>query len=111
MKNWFTHVKRSTQSLLLSLGLVTLFTETVHAATDPQAKLVEAGNTIKGILTALIVVVGGIACAKIVIKYLPSIDDPNEKNIMYKSIMTALLVTALGGSLVWLVPWAYALLA
>nr|WP_241856806.1 hypothetical protein [Vagococcus xieshaowenii] len=30
-------------------------------------------------------------------KYLPSIDDPQEKNTMYKALGTALLVTALGG--------------
>ena len=96
-----------------SLGFTVFFllvNSPVYAATDPQAKLVQAGNTIKGILTALIVVVGGIACAKIVIKYLPSIDDPQEKNIMYRSLGTALLVTMIGGSLVWLVPWACGLL-
>ena len=45
------------------------------------------------------------------IKDLPSIDDPQEKNTMYKALGTALRVTALGGALVWLVPWAYGLLA
>ena len=110
MKNFLKDTKYKLESTVLALGAF-LITDPVFAATDPQAKLVEAGNTIKGVLTALIVVVGGIACAKIVIKYLPSIDDPQEKNTMYKSLTTALLVTALGGALVWLVPWAYSLLA
>jgi hypothetical protein len=111
MKKFIKDTKFKLGSAVVALG--TLFiTDPVFAATDPQAKLVQAGgNTIKGVLTALIVVVGGIACAKIVIKYLPSIDDPQEKNTMYKALGTALLVTALGGALVWLVPWAYGLLA
>lgn len=110
MKKIIGNAKFKIESAVIALGFL-LVTDPVYGATDPQAKLVEAGNTIKGVLTALIVVVGGIACAKIVIKYLPSIDDPQEKNIMYKSLGTALLVTALGGALVWLVPWAYGLLA
>ena len=109
MKKFIKDTKFKLGSAVVALG--TLFiTDPVFAA-DPQAKLVQAGNTIKGVLTSLIVVVGGIACAKIVIKYLPSIDDPQEKNTMYKALGTALLVTALGGALVWLVPWAYGLLA
>lgn len=103
-------MKHKLEGLILSLGLF-FVTNPVFAATDPQAKLVEAGNTIKGILTGLIAIVGGIACAKIVVKYLPSLDDPQEKNIMFKSLVTALVVTALGGALVWIVPWAYGLLA
>ena len=110
MKKWIADSKCKLESAVVALGMLVM-TNPVFAATDPAAKLVEAANTIKGVLTALIVVVGGIACAKIVIKYLPSIDDPQEKNIMYKSLGTALLVTALGGALVWLVPWAYGLLA
>ncbi|MFB8709450.1 CagC family type IV secretion system protein [Enterococcus gallinarum] len=79
MKKFIKDTKFKLGSAVVALG--TLFiTDPVFAATDPQAKLVQAGNTIKGVLTALIVVVGGIACAKIVIKYLPSIDDPQEKN-------------------------------
>lgn len=111
MKKWFKESKFKLETAALSLGVFLTTSETVFGATDPRDKLVEAGNTIKGILTALIVIVGGIAGAKIVIKYLPSIDDPQEKNIMYKSLGAALLVTALGGALVWLVPWAYSLLS
>jgi len=111
MKKGMNSIKRKCQLLLLLLTTTLFITQPALAATNPQEKLVAAANTVKGVLTALIVVVGGIACAKIVVKYLPVIDDPNEKNVMYKSITTALLVTALGGALVWLVPWAYKLLA
>lgn len=109
MKKWLSNSKKKAVYTGTALSLFLLNAQTVYGA-DPKAKLVEAGNTIKGILTALIVIVGGIACAKIVIKYLPSIDEPNEKNAMWKSLGSALLVTAIGGALVWLVPWAYALL-
>src|SRR5699024_5755212 len=111
MKKGMTSFKGKYQVLCMFLVTTLFVTESASAATNPQEKLVAAANTVKGVLTALIVVVGGIACAKIVVKYLPVIDDPNEKNVMYKSITTALLVTALGGALVWLVPWAYKLLA
>ena len=86
MKKFIKDTKFKLESAVVTVG--TLFiTDPVFAATDPQAKLVQAGNTIKGVLTALIVVVGGIACAKIVIKYLPSIDDPQEKNTMWSVII------------------------
>lgn len=104
----FRNCKHKLEAIVFSLGLFLMPLNEAYAA-DPKAKLTEAGNTVKGILTALIVIVGGIACAKIVIKYLPSIDDPMEKNAMYKGLVTALLVTAVGGALVWLVPWAYGL--
>ncbi|MCM6877333.1 hypothetical protein NE256_13375, partial [Enterococcus faecium] len=93
MKKIIKNTKFKLESAVIALG--TLFiNDPVFAATDPRDKLVQAANTIKGVLTALIVVIGGIACAKIVIKYLPSIDDPQEKNTMYKALGTALLVTA-----------------
>ena len=109
MKNVFKNVKLKLETTVLMIGTV-LLTDPVFVYVS-TAKLVQAGNTIKGILTALIVIVGGIACAKIVIKYLPSIDDPQEKNIMTKALVTALIVTAIGGALVWIVPWAYGLVA
>lgn len=93
---------------VFSLGCTFGIPEFVYAV-DPQTKLVEAGNKIKAILTALIAVVGAIAAAKIVVKYLPYLDDPMEKNNMAKSLTTVLLVTAIGGALVWIVPWAYGL--
>ena len=94
--------------VVFSLGCTFGIPEFVYAV-DPLAKLVEAGNTIKAILTALVMVVGVIAATKIVVKYLPYLDDPMEKNNMSKSLTTVLLVTAIGGALVWIVPWAYGL--
>lgn len=96
------------EAAVFSFGCAFGLPEFVYAV-DPQTKLVEAGNTVKAILTALVAVVGAIAATKIVVKYLPYLDDPMEKNNMYKSLTTVLLVTAIGGALVWIVPWAYGL--
>lgn len=96
------------EAAVFSFGCAFGLPEFVYAV-DPQEKLVEAGNTIKAILTALVAVVGAIAATKIVVKYLPYLDDPMEKNNMYKSLTTVLLVTGIGGALVWIVPWAYGL--
>lgn len=66
MKKFIKDTKFKLESAVVALG--TLFiTDPVFAATDPQAKLVQAGNTIKGVLTALIVVVGGISCEKMLL--------------------------------------------
>ena len=96
------------EAVVFSLGCTFGIPEFVYAA-DPQAKITGAANTVKGILTALIAIVGAIAAAKIVVKYLPFLDDPMEKNNMSKSLITVLIVTAIGGALPWIVPWAYGL--
>lgn len=102
--------KIKTKLALTGIVLSNTLIANVAYAADPQAKLVEAGNTIKTVITALIVIVGGIAAAKIVVQYLPLLDDPMEKNKMTKALTTVLLVTAVGGALTWIVPWAYGLL-
>ncbi|MGM0076866.1 hypothetical protein [Enterococcus diestrammenae] len=49
MKKIIKNTKFKLESAVIALG--TLFiTDPVFAATDPQAKLVQAGNTIKGVL-------------------------------------------------------------
>lgn len=107
--NYLKAGKCKLELTVFSVGCTLGLNEFVYAA-DPQGKLVSAGNTVKAILTALIAIVGAIAAAKIVVKYLPFLDDPMEKNNMAKSLGTVLLVTAIGGALPWLVPWAYSLL-
>lgn len=93
---------------IFSLGCTFGIPEFVYAV-DPQPKITGAANTIKGIISALVAIVGAIAATKIVVKYLPYLDDPMEKNNMSKSLVTVLLVTAIGGALTWIVPWAYGL--
>src|SRR5574340_652113 len=59
MKNIIKKAKFKLETTVLLVGTL-LVSEPVLAA-DPQGKLQDAGNTIKGILTGLIVIVGGIA--------------------------------------------------
>lgn len=63
----------------------------------------------KKIKNSLVVVVGVIAALKVIISKLPSLDDPHVKNEMWKSIGTIGLAVAVGGSLVWVIPWVYGL--
>lgn len=74
-----------------------------------QTKLVNAGTAIKTVLTALVVLVGIIAALKIVIKHLPSLDDPHVKNEMWKSIGGVMAAVAAGAALIWILPWIYSL--
>ncbi|EOS7966691.1 CagC family type IV secretion system protein [Enterococcus hirae] len=108
VKRIFEQGKWKLEAVIFSLGCAFGIPEFVYAA-DPQEKLVKAGNTVKAILTALVAIVGAIAATKLVVKYLPYLDDPVEKNNMSKSLVTVLLVTAIGGALPWIVPWAYSL--
>ncbi len=78
---------------------------------EVQSTLTNGLNNVKIVLTALVAIVGVIAVLKIVIKHLPNIDDPNEKNNMWKSIGSALVAVAAGAAIIWLVPWIYSLFA
>lgn len=73
------------------------------------AKINQGLAVIQGVLTGIIVVVGVIAALKVIISKLPSLDDPHVKNEMWKSIGAIGLAIAIGGSLVWLIPWVYGL--
>jgi hypothetical protein len=82
-------------------------------ATSDAATVTDKVNeglvVIRGVLTGIIVVVGVIAALKVMISKLPSLDDPHVKNEMWKSVGTIGLAVAVGGSLVWLIPWVYGL--
>lgn len=74
-----------------------------------QTKLDSAGTAIKSVLTGIVVLVGIIAALKILIKHLPSIDDPHVKNEMWKSIGGVLAAVGAGAALIWIIPWVYSL--
>lgn len=97
---------------LIVLGVSIINSKTVLAAPDAAtvtAKVNAGLAVIQGILTGIIVVVGVIAALKVIISKLPSLDDPHVKNEMWQSVGTIGLAVAVGGSLVWLIPWVYAL--
>ena len=84
----------------------------VKAASDAgevQSKLNQGLTSIKVVITSIIAIVGIIAAAKIVIAKLPSLDDPNMKNEMWRGIGMVAAAVAAGGALTWLIPWIYGL--
>ena len=79
------------------------------AAGQVQAKLTNAANVVKGILTALVVLVGICAALFIIIKRMPSADDPHEKNEVFKSVGRVCALVGLAAAVIWLLPWVYSL--
>lgn len=79
------------------------------SAGQVQAKLTNAANVVKGILTALVVLVGICAALFIIIKRMPSADDPHEKNEVFKSVGRVCALVGLAAAVIWLLPWVYSL--
>lgn len=95
-------------SIVVAYGL--LFTNYhVFAATNVETKLTEAAKTIQSVLTALVVIVGICAALFIIIKRMPSADDPHEKNEVFKSVGRVCGLVALAAAMVWVLPWVYGL--
>ena len=78
-------------------------------AGEVQSRINDAFSTIQGVLTGLIVTVGIVVALFIVIKRMPSADDPQEKNEVYKAVGRVLGLVAIGAAIVWIVPWVYSL--
>lgn len=79
------------------------------SAGQVQSKLTNAANVVKGVLTALVVLVGICAALFIIIKRMPSADDPHEKNEVFKSVGRVCVLVALAAAIIWLLPWVYSL--
>lgn len=75
-----------------------------------KEKLNTAATAVKGVLTSVVVVIGVIACLKIVSKSMPFFDDPHVKNEMWKSIFSVLGAVAFAAAVIWIAPWVYSLL-
>jgi Na+/phosphate symporter len=94
------------------VGISIINTIPIMAASDAATvtnKVNQGLIVIRGVLTGIIVVVGVIAALKVVISKLPSLDDPHVKNEMWRSVGAIGLAVAVGGALVWLIPWVYGL--
>lgn len=76
---------------------------------EVEARVSSALQTIQGVLTGLLVTVGIVVSLFIVIKRMPSADDPHEKNEVYKAVGRVLGLVAIGAAVVWVVPWVYSL--
>lgn len=108
-------VKMVLMAALLGVFITVLSVPDVLHATATTAqvksKLKTGVTAIQSVLTGLVVVVGIIATQKIVVKHLPSIDDPHVKNEMWKAIGGVMLAVIGGAALIWIVPWIYSLFA
>ena len=96
------------------LGVVTFIVASnssmVHAqASEVQRRIEGALGAVQGVLTGLIVTVGIVVALFIIIKRMPSADDPQEKNEVYKAVGRVLGLVAIGAAVVWVVPWVYSL--
>ncbi|MGG4506333.1 CagC family type IV secretion system protein [Heyndrickxia sporothermodurans] len=74
-----------------------------------QTKIKNGVTAFQTVLTGIVVVVGIAASLKIIVKHLPSIDDPHVKNEMWKSIGGVLAAIGAAAALIWLLPWVYSL--
>ncbi|MFL2101941.1 CagC family type IV secretion system protein [Marinilactibacillus psychrotolerans] len=81
----------------------------VVAAEDIQGRISSALTTVQSVLTGIVVLVGIVVGLWIVIKRMPSADDPQEKNEVYKAVGRVLGLVAISAALVWVVPWVYSL--
>lgn len=81
----------------------------VAAAVDIQGRISSALTTVQSVLTGIVVLVGIVVGLWIVIKRMPSADDPQEKNEVYKAVGRVLGLVAISAALVWVVPWVYSL--
>ena len=92
------------------MGVSIINTIPVWAASSEAtvtSKVNQGLSVIQGVLTGIIVVVGVIAALKVIISKLPSLDDPHVKNEMWRSVGATGLAVAVGGALVWFIPWVY----
>ncbi|MEE1130237.1 MAG: CagC family type IV secretion system protein [Caryophanon sp.] len=81
----------------------------VYAAAGIQGKLTQAMTVLQTILMSLVVVVGICVALFVIIKRMPSADDPHEKNEVFKSVARICIMVALAAAMVWVVPWVYGL--
>lgn len=78
-------------------------------ADEVQGRIESALSQVQTVLTSLIVIVGIVVALFIILKRMPSADDPQEKNEVYKAVGRVLALVAIGASIVWVVPWVYSL--
>ncbi|MBC2266138.1 conjugal transfer protein [Listeria booriae] len=97
----------------LLIILLTLVPDVVYAAPSAgqvTSKFNNGMKVIQGILSGVVVSIGIAVSLFIIIKKMPSADDPHEKNQIYKSIGVVMMLVILAGAIVWLVPFFYGLL-
>lgn len=76
---------------------------------EVSKKVNNALTIAQGILTGLIVGVGICVSLWTIIKGMPNMSNPHEKNEVYKTLGAIWGLVGLGGAIVWFVPWIYSL--
>lgn len=89
-------------------GIASMTPTTVYAS-NVEGRIINAVSEIRNVLAGLIVSIGIVVALFILIKRMPSADDPQEKNEVYKSIGRVLGLVAIGAALAWIMPWVYSL--
>lgn len=112
-------MKRLKEKILMtSISVTTLIATTplaVFADPNPSesdivTRKIKSGLTIiQTALTALVVAVAVVVSLWIIIKRLPSADDPQEKHEVYKAVGRVVGLCALAAIIIWLLPWVYGL--
>jgi len=112
MKNIISSIKENFTQLYLGIltTVVSSNTALISAqASDVEGRINNALSQIQNILTGLIVTVGIIVSLFIIIKRMPSSDNPQERQEVQKSLTRVLGLVAFGAAVVWIVPWVYSL--
>lgn len=107
--------KLEVASAVVSIAIMSASNALVaHASLSPavsedtaKTNLYNGFNSIKVVLTAVVVVVGIIAALKIVIAKLPSIDDPHTKAEMWKGIGGVVAAVGAAAAIVWVAPYIW----
>ncbi|MBO3796456.1 CagC family type IV secretion system protein (plasmid) [Bacillus subtilis] len=102
-------------ALGLSLALVVMVMpdSVVLAASEAgqaKQKVTKGLKVILTVITAAIVLCGGIGAGKLIsVKVASGLDDPHTKNEMWKGLGAIGAGVAAGGALTWLLPWLFGL--
>lgn len=106
-------IKNNLNKIYLSAltGLMSFYPTVVYGAdaTEIQGRIEGALSQVQSVLTSLIVIVGIVVALFIILKRMPSADDPQEKNEVYKAVGRVLALVAIAAAIVWIVPWVYSL--
>jgi len=105
IKNNFSKIYLSVITMIVSFNANLVYAQ----ASEVQSRIEGALGAVQGVLTGLIVTVGIVVALFIIIKRMPSADDPQEKNEVYKAVGRVLGLVAIGAAIVWVVPWVYSL--
>jgi len=74
-----------------------------------EKKLKSAATAVQTVMTGIVVLVATVVAIIIIVKKLPSIDDPHTKNEMWKALGTVLASVAASAAIIWVAPWVYSL--